>query len=88
MHELMLDLLPELAGDEGRFGWMARALCALTDPEAFHPEKGASTRDAKKVCVGCEVRGECLDYALELDERFGVWGGLSERERRRYKKNL
>ena len=63
--------------------WQDRALCAQTDPEAFFPEKGGSTREAKKICLGCEVRHECLDYALEHDERFGIWGGLSERERRR-----
>jgi ParB/RepB/Spo0J family partition protein len=63
--------------------WHDRALCAQTDPEAFFPEKGGSTREAKKVCRGCEVRGECLEYALEHGERFGIWGGMSERERRR-----
>ena len=47
-----------------------KALCAETDPEAFFPEKGGSTREAKKVCMACEVRVECLDYALENDERF------------------
>jgi len=51
-------------------GWQDRALCAQTDPEAFFPEKGGSTREAKRVCRGCEVRAECLDYALENDERF------------------
>ena len=67
-------------------GWQERALCAQTDPEAFFPEKGGSTREAKKVCLGCDVRGDCLEYALAHDERFGIWGGLSERERRRLKK--
>lgn len=66
--------------------WQERALCAQTDPEAFFPEKGGSTREAKRVCLSCEVRVECLDYALANDERFGIWGGLSERERRRVKK--
>jgi WhiB family redox-sensing transcriptional regulator len=66
--------------------WQERALCAQTDPEAFFPEKGGSTREAKRICVGCEVRVECLDYALANDERFGIWGGLSERERRRLKR--
>ena len=64
-------------------GWQERALCAQTDPEAFFPEKGGSTREAKRICTTCEVRAECLEYALEHDERFGIWGGLSERERRR-----
>jgi WhiB family transcriptional regulator, redox-sensing transcriptional regulator len=74
--------------DEAALGWQERALCAQTDPEAFFPEKGGSTREAKKVCLGCDVRAECLEYALENDERFGIWGGLSERERRKLKKRV
>ncbi len=66
--------------------WQERALCAQTDPEAFFPEKGGSTREAKRICSGCDVRAECLDYALGHDERFGIWGGLSERERRRLRR--
>jgi WhiB family redox-sensing transcriptional regulator len=73
------------ADDSGTLGWQRRALCAQTDPEAFFPEKGGSTREAKRVCSSCEVRVECLEYALENDERFGIWGGCSERERRRLK---
>ncbi|WP_120003026.1 WhiB family transcriptional regulator [Nesterenkonia muleiensis] len=71
---------------EGELAWQVDALCAQTDPEAFFPEKGGSTRDAKKVCGACHVKQECLDYALANDERFGIWGGLSERERRKLKK--
>lgn len=88
--------IPEVTGDglylldhpadEGILGWQDRALCAQTDPEAFFPEKGGSTREAKLVCTTCEVRAECLDYALANDERFGIWGGLSERERRKLKR--
>lgn len=63
--------------------WRDAALCAQTDPAAFFPEKGESTRQAKAVCTACPVQGECLDFALAHDERFGVWGGLSDRERRR-----
>lgn len=66
--------------------WQDDALCAQTDPDAFFPEKGGSTRLAKQVCVTCEVRAECLQYAMDHDERFGIWGGLSERERRKLKK--
>ena len=66
--------------------WQADSLCAQTDPEAFFPEKGGSTREAKKICASCEVRTNCLEYALENDERFGIWGGLSERERRKLRK--
>ena len=72
--------------DAEELSWQDRALCAQTDPEAFFPEKGGSTREAKKVCRSSEVRAECLEYALEHDERFGIWGGLSERERRRLKR--
>ena len=68
--------------------WQDQALCAQTDPEAFFPEKGGSTREAKRICQACAVRDECLEYALEHDERFGIWGGLSDRERRRLKKQL
>ncbi|WP_300011469.1 WhiB family transcriptional regulator [Pseudonocardia sp.] len=73
------------AGEEPE--WQERALCAQTDPEAFFPEKGGSTREAKRICSGCEVRAECLDYALAHDERFGIWGGLSERERRKLRRS-
>ena len=68
--------------------WQERGLCAQTDPEAFFPEKGGSTREAKRICQGCEVRDRCLEYALANDERFGSWGGLSERERRRLKRGI
>jgi WhiB family redox-sensing transcriptional regulator len=66
--------------------WQSDSLCAQTDPEAFFPEKGGSTRDAKKICTSCEVKAQCLEYALQNDERFGIWGGLSERERRRLRR--
>ena len=69
-----------LAGPPG--GWRDSALCAQTDPEIFFPDKGESVTAAKRVCRSCEVRAECLQEALDRGERFGVWGGLSERERR------
>jgi WhiB family redox-sensing transcriptional regulator len=72
--------------DENPLSWQTDSLCAQTDPEAFFPEKGGSTRDAKKICTSCEVRNQCLEYALQNDERFGIWGGLSERERRKLRK--
>ncbi len=86
-----LTLVPDTfdAGLEpGDSQWQERALCAQTDPEAFFPEKGGSTREAKRICLGCEVRDACLEYALANDERFGIWGGLSERERRRLKRGI
>jgi len=65
--------------------WQDDGLCAQTDPAAFYPELGESTRQAKQVCLACPVTAECLQYALEHQERFGVWGGTSERERRKLK---
>lgn len=67
-------------------GWQQDALCAQTDAENFFPEKGGSVATAKATCDLCPVRSECLEYALDHDERFGIWGGLSERERRKLKK--
>ena len=56
------------------------------DPDLFFPERGASTREAKAVCRACVVQNECLEYALVNGEKFGIWGGLSERERRRLRR--
>ncbi len=81
-----IDVAPPLTPEDDL--WQERALCAQTDPEAFFPEKGGSTREAKRICQGCEVKDACLDYALANDERFGIWGGLSERERRRLKRGI
>ncbi|EHY88772.1 Transcription factor WhiB [Saccharomonospora azurea NA-128] len=81
-----LGVLTELFDVTDEQDWQERALCAQTDPEAFFPEKGGSTREAKRICQVCEVRDDCLEYALAHDERFGIWGGLSERERRKLKK--
>jgi WhiB family redox-sensing transcriptional regulator len=83
----LADLADETVHDPAdELEWQERALCAQTDPEAFFPEKGGSTREAKAVCNSCEVRLECLKYAFDNDERFGIWGGLSERERRKAKR--
>jgi len=77
----------KVEGDEdSQLAWQVDSLCAQTDPEAFFPEKGGSTRDAKKICASCDVRAQCLEYALHNDERFGIWGGLSERERRKLRR--
>ena len=67
-------------------GWQDQANCLGVDPDLFFPERGASTREAKEGCKGCIVRGECLEYALANGEKFGIWGGLSERERRRLRR--
>ena len=67
-------------------GWQDFANCLGVDPDLFFPERGASTREAKEVCRGCVVRGDCLEYALQNSEKFGIWGGMSERERRRIRR--
>lgn len=66
--------------------WQDQANCLGVDPDLFFPERGASTREAKEVCRGCVVRNDCLEFALENGEKFGIWGGLSERERRRLRR--
>jgi WhiB family transcriptional regulator, redox-sensing transcriptional regulator len=66
--------------------WQDFANCLGVDPDLFFPERGASTREAKEVCRGCVVREECLEYALANGEKFGIWGGMSERERRRIRR--
>ncbi|GAC1309502.1 MAG: transcriptional regulator WhiB2 [Acidimicrobiales bacterium] len=66
--------------------WKSKANCMGVDPDLFFPERGMSTREAKEVCKGCVVREDCLEYALANGEKFGIWGGLSERERRRIRR--
>jgi len=66
--------------------WMIQGKCLGTDPELFFPERGDSTVEAKATCQGCPVQHPCLEYALEAGEKFGVWGGKSERERRKIRR--
>ena len=66
--------------------WKRKANCMGVDPDLFFPERGSSTREAKEVCRGCVVRDECLEYAVTYGEKFGIWGGLSERERRKIRR--
>lgn len=66
--------------------WQQYANCLGVDPDLFFPERGGSTREAKEVCRGCVVRAECLEYALDNAEKFGIWGGMSERERRQLRR--
>ncbi|MFJ2116112.1 MULTISPECIES: WhiB family transcriptional regulator [unclassified Streptomyces] len=74
-------------GQESELSWQESALCAQTGPEFFFPAPGSSTREAKRLCGACEGRVACLQYALAHDERFGVWGGLSERERQKLRRS-
>ena len=69
------------------YGWRREAACRDTNPELFFPVGTTGTAlvqidRARQVCGECEVRSECLDFALETNQDSGVWGGLSEEERR------
>ena len=68
--------------------WQNNAACADADPEAFFPEMGSTNRDAVSMCNICPVRQHCLEHAFMYDEPFGIWGGLSERERRRLRRRM
>jgi len=79
MMESSLDTTPET-------NWQDLGNCLGVDPELFFPGRGASTKEAKGVCAGCVVKVDCLEYALDNGEKFGIWGGASERERRRIRR--
>lgn len=66
--------------------WQEFSNCLGANPDLFFPERGASTREAKEVCRNCVVQNDCLEYALANSEKFGIWGGMSERERRRIRR--
>jgi len=70
----------------GELSWQDYANCRGADADLFFPERGASTRKAKAICAQCEVRVDCLDFAIRNGEKFGIWGGMSERERRRVRR--
>jgi len=77
-------LIDALAVDD--LAWQDYSNCRGADADLFFPERGASTRKAKAICNACQVRAECLEFAIQQSEKFGIWGGLSERERRRIRK--
>ncbi|MDQ2876523.1 MAG: WhiB family transcriptional regulator [Actinomycetota bacterium] len=80
-----LSLFDEMTTPDGT--WQDSAACAGADPDAWFPAKGHPTAYAKRVCAGCPVRPECLDYALDFERgmgretRHGVWGGLAPDQR-------
>ena len=84
MTEVLMALYDETETEEK--SWQDSANCLGVDPDLFFPERGASTREAKEVCRGCVVREDCLEYALQNGEKFGLGGGMSERERRRIRR--
>jgi WhiB family redox-sensing transcriptional regulator len=65
------------------YAWMLRAHCRGADTRAFFPSNGLGVDAAQRICRSCPVAPECLEYALEHRIEQGVWGGASERERRR-----
>ena len=69
-----------------KLSWQDFANCSGADQDLFFPERGASTRKAKAICNACQVKADCLEFAIQQSEKFGIWGGLSERERRRIRK--
>ena len=81
---MFTQLLEILASDQ--LAWQDLANCRGADPDLFFPERGASTRTAKSICRESAVRAECLEFAIVSSEKFGIWGGLSERERRKIRR--
>jgi WhiB family redox-sensing transcriptional regulator len=79
-----------MATDSWEYGWQWRAACRGEDTSLFFPPSHLEERDerkgrerrAKAVCATCPVRVECLEYAIRIHETHGIWGGLSEIERR------
>ena len=87
----MTILASSLALANADYTWRGRAICRDTDPDLFFPvgttgQALLQIAKAKEVCGECPVSTQCLEYALQNDERFGIWGGLSERERRKLKR--
>ncbi len=81
----MFSQLLEALGSE-ELAWQDLANCRGANPDLFFPERGASTRTAKSICRECSVRDACLEFAITSSEKFGIWGGMSERERRRIRR--
>lgn len=70
-----------------RPAWWVRGACVgVTNERIFFPQRGDKVSPAKKICATCTVRVECLEYALDHHEKFGIWGGLSERQRRKLRR--
>lgn len=73
----------ETNGGEMDTSWMAQGLCRFEPPSTFFPSDGVGVETAKRICASCPVKEPCLEYALEHRIDHGVWGGTSERQRRR-----
>lgn len=66
--------------------WILQGACHDTDDAVFFLKKGGSTKTAKAICARCPVQAPCLDYAVTNGERYGIWGGKTERERRKLRR--
>lgn len=69
-------------------GWLDRAKCRGMDPDRFFVRGVAQARPVIRVCDRCPVKDDCLRYAIDNDITFGVWGGLTERQRRAYQRRM
>jgi len=82
----LIEMIRPGPGTAGPGEWISRGRCAEVDPELWFPGKWESDRAAKEICMRCEVRLTCLEYALDADEQYGVWGALNRAERVRLRK--
>lgn len=85
-HMYTLEEVDQVGFDRPDLSWQADANCVGVDPDIFFPERGTSTKEAKSICKACVACERCLNYALDNGEKFGIWGGTSERERRRLRR--
>jgi WhiB family redox-sensing transcriptional regulator len=69
--------------DTTKLAWRQKAACRGVDPDIFYPVSDDDAEEAKAICMQCPVQQACLEWALSSREREGVWGGATERERRR-----
>lgn len=74
--------MPGEGNDPTHLSWMSRGACLETGGEQFFPDEKGSAADAKRICLGCEVKVECLDYALKAPMTKGIWGGKSPQQRK------
>ena len=68
--------------------WVVFSACRDKDPDLFFPDARSDTKEALAICASCPVRVDCLEYAIETDVRFGVWGGLTDKQRRRLVRSM
>lgn len=77
-------ILPEHLSTE----WRDEAICATTDPDLFHPDKGGPTKDALAICAECPVAAACLADALRFAKQIGIRGGMTARDRTRIRQTM